>query len=87
MPNKTWAGEAHGKKRDLRHSSEGLKPATRQRRQHEKTSVHLLIVRRPDAAGDLTLQVDLRRPVSLPADGADQDETVPVGDERLGAVM
>lgn len=53
----------------------------------KEASVHLLIVRRPDAAGDLTLQVDLRRPVSLSADGADQDETVPVGDERLGAIM
>lgn len=49
--------------------------------------VHLLIVRRPDAAGDLTLQVDLRGPVPLSADGADQDETVPVGDECLGAVV
>lgn len=67
-------------------SSQWLKSATLHRHS-EEASVHLLIVRRPDAAGDLTLQVDLRWPVSLSADGADQDETVPVGDERLGAVM
>lgn len=53
----------------------------------KEAAVHLLIVRRPDAAGDLTLQVDLRRPVSLSADGAYQDEPIPVGNERLGAVM
>lgn len=53
----------------------------------QQDCVHLLIIGRPDATRDLTLQVDLGGPVSLSADGADQHKAVPVRDERLGAVM
>lgn len=48
---------------------------------------HLLVVGGPDPTRDLALQVDLRGPVSLAADGADQHEAVPVRDEGLRAVM
>lgn len=49
--------------------------------------VYLLIVGRPDAAADLTLQVDLRGPVPLAADRAHQHEAVPVRNESLSAVV
>ena len=49
--------------------------------------VYLLVVRSPDPAGDLALQVDLGGPVALPTDGAHQHEAVPVRDQRLGAVV
>jgi len=49
--------------------------------------LYLLVVGGPDAAGDLALQVDLGGPVALAADGAHQHEAVPVGDQRLGAVV
>ena len=49
--------------------------------------LYLLVVRGPDPAGDLALQVDLGGPVALPADGAHQHEAVPVRDQRLGAVV
>ena len=49
--------------------------------------VYLLVVRSPDPAGDLALQVDLGGPVALPADGAHQHKAVAVRDQRLGAVV
>lgn len=48
---------------------------------------YLLVVRGPDTTGDLALQVDLRGPVSLPADRSHQHEAVAVGDESLGAIV
>lgn len=49
--------------------------------------MYLLIIRRPDATGDLTLQVNLWGPVSLPADRANQHKAIPVRDEGLSAIM
>lgn len=49
--------------------------------------MYLLIIRCPDAAGDLTLQVYLGGPVSLSTHWADQHEAVPVRDEGLSSVM
>ena len=46
-----------------------------------------MVVWCPDATGDLALQVDLRRPVSLSAHGTHQDKTIPVGNQGLSAVM
>lgn len=48
---------------------------------------YLLVIRSPDTTGDLAFQVDLRGPVSLPADGPHQDKTITVGDESLGAIV
>lgn len=54
---------------------------------HHLGGLYLLIIRCPDAARDLALQVDLRGPVSLAADRAHQHEAVPVGDEGLCAIV
>lgn len=48
---------------------------------------YLLVIRSPDPTGDLTFQVYLRGPVSLPADGSHQHETIAVRDESLSAIV
>lgn len=48
---------------------------------------YLLVIGSPDSTGDLAFQVDLRGPVSLPADGPHQDKTITVGDESLSAIV
>lgn len=48
---------------------------------------YLLVIGSPDTTGDLAFQVDLRGPVSLPADGPHQDKTIAVGDESLSAIV
>ena len=56
-------------------------------REGVKCACYLLVVRGPDATGDLALQVDLGGPVPLAADRAHQDEAVAVGDQSLGPVV
>lgn len=48
---------------------------------------YLLVIRSPDATGDLAFQVDLRGPVSLPADRSHQHKAITVRDESLSAIV
>lgn len=48
---------------------------------------YLLVIGSPDTTGDLAFQVDLRGPVSLPADRSHQDKPITVRDESLSAIV
>lgn len=84
VPNKTWRGAFHIA---LQQGEERCCVQQEVRGGRSYQTGYLLIIRCPDATCDLTLQVDLRGPVSLSADRADQHEAVPVRDERLSTVM
>lgn len=57
------------------------------REKKNKHRRYLLVIRGPDTTGDLTLQVNLGGPVSLPADWPHQDEAIAVRNKSLGAIM